>query len=236
MPSVSYYEVPRSDPKAHLWVFWEILWVKHLGKHPADWKIAILLERNLMQNIFFLFAAFLCSWYLTCSFHSSCPEVTSASLHTGSPPGSLTKHNSNCFLDVVVKPIYSWFVLGQLCCMNSFCCFCIFCCWRDTSTDCGLIWGEGGRCSLGLSFPWVGCHRKVVTSDGACVAPVFFARFSRVDGRVSAPGTAEGSAGDALKAGSASPCSWWLCWPVTRGTEAAASPRFGPAYRTCRAP
>lgn len=47
---------------------------------------------------------------------------------------------------------------------------------------------------------------------------------------------AEGSGGDALKAGSASLCSWWLCWPVTRGTEAAASPRFGPGYRTRRAP
>lgn len=47
---------------------------------------------------------------------------------------------------------------------------------------------------------------------------------------------AEGSGGDALKAGTASPCSWWLCWPVTRGTEAAASPRFGPGYRTRRAP
>lgn len=40
---------------------------------------------------------------------------------------------------------------------------------------------------------------------------------------------AEGSGGDALKAGSASPCSWWLCWPVTRGTEAAASLALVPA-------
>lgn len=87
-----------------------------------------------------------------------------------------------------------------------------------------------------------GCdHRPqvLVSSDGACVAAVLFARFRRVDGCVSVLGQqsmAEGSAGDALKAGSASPCSWWLCWPVTRGTEAAASPRFGPGYRTRRAP
>lgn len=62
-----------------------------------------------------------------------------------------------------------------------------------------------------------------VPGDGGRVPAMIFARFSPLDGSVSAPGTAEGSAGDAFKAGSASPCSWWLCWPVTRGTEAAAS-------------